>query len=467
MDRVVSFAQWINALTRAKISLYLHTLARLAFAATVVLIPFRLRIVLMSRPFESIYRDYLDFLFFASDAFLIATLIFWMISLVLQKQRVTFGHFFLSVPLGGLTVMAIFTSAFSVDPLLSIYHSIRLLALAGFYLYILNETKSLIWVFLPVALQVFVQAVIATVQILNQHSLGLTSLGELELDPAWGGISIVWAEGIRSLRAYGLSDHPNILGGCFAFALLLLAGGYPNAPAKWRAPIGSLFAFGSLGLLLTFSRAAWLALGGGMLLIAVLLLRTRQTRALVDEAGLIGAALILVLPFAWQNASYLGVRLNYADSFNNVGTENRSLIERNTLNDAANKIFADHALTGVGVGTLPIAMRNTYPYFPFQYQPAHIILLDVAAETGIFGALFYFLLILTPWAALWLNRARLDFSIELIGVSAVLLALTVVGFFDYYTWLLAPGRLWQWMAWGLWGAIYRESLRAQVLSQII
>ncbi len=460
MDRVVSFAQWINALTRAKISLHLQTLAQLAFATTVVLIPFRLRMVLMSRPSEPIYRDYLDLLFFISDAFLIATLIFWMISLVLQKRRVTFGPSFLSVPLGGLTAIAIFTSAFSLDPLLSIYHSIRLLMLAGFYLYVLNEIKSLRWLFLPVALEIFIQAVIATVQILNQHSLGLRSLGELELDPAWSGISIVWAEGVRSLRAYGLSDHPNILGGCFAFALVLLAGRYPNAPAKWRALVGSLFAFGALGLLLTFSRAAWLALSGGLLLIAVLLLRTRQTRALVDELSLIGAALILVLPFAWQNASYLGVRLNYADSFNNVSTENRSMIERITLNDAANKIFADHALVGIGLGTLPIAMRNTYPHFPFDYQPAHIALLDVAAETGIFGALFYFLLILTPWAALWLNRARLNFSIDLIGVSAVLLALTLVGLFDYYTWLLAPGRLWQWMVWGLWGATYRESLRA-------
>ena len=45
----------------------------------------------------------------------------------------------------------------------------------------------------------------------------------------------------------------------------------------------------------------------------------------------------------------------------------------------------------------------------------------------------------------------------LIGVSGALLAVTLIGLFDYYTWLLAPGRLWQWLAWGLWGSVYRNT----------
>jgi hypothetical protein len=39
---------------------------------------------------------------------------------------------------------------------------------------------------------------------------------------------------------------------------------------------------------------------------------------------------------------------------------------------------------------------------------------------------------------------------------ALLLSITIVGFFDYYTWLLVPGRLWQWLAWGLWAAAYKQ-----------
>jgi len=56
--------------------------------------------------------------------------------------------------------------------------------------------------------------------VIHQGDLGLQLLGEYRLDPAWEGVSIVWMEGLRTLRAYGLSDHPNILGGSLAFALI-------------------------------------------------------------------------------------------------------------------------------------------------------------------------------------------------------------------------------------------------------
>jgi len=85
-------------------------------------------------------------------------------------------------------------------------------------------------------------------------------------------------------------------------------------------------------------------------------------------------------------------------------------------------------------------------------------MLEAAAETGLFGALFYMLAVLGPWLGLWLRRKRLTFGPALIGTSALLLAVTVVGFFDYYPWLLAPGRFWQWLAWGLWAAMYQISL---------
>ena len=146
------------------------------------------------------------------------------------------------------------------------------------------------------------------------------------------------------------------------------------------------------------------------------------------------------------------------DSFNLVAIETRSVTERVTLNEAANRIFADHALLGIGIGGLPQALRIAEPDFAFNYQPAHIAFLDAAAETGIFGGLDYLLVLVGPWIALWFYRRRLVFSPELVGVSGLLLALTLVGLFDYYTWLLAPGRLLQWMAWGLWAVAFTQSL---------
>jgi O-antigen ligase len=445
---------------RHKLSAHLRRLARLTLGATIILIPFRYRIPFLARPFPPVYQDYTDFLLFASDIFLIATLSLWLLSLALEPRPITRGPLFLSGPIFGLTVMGWVSIPFSVDPSLSAYHALRLIALGGLYLYLLNELTSLPQIIFPVILQVFIQAVIGVAQIIRQHSLGLTSLSELTLDPAWSGVSIVWAEGVRSLRAYGLSDHPNILGGCLAFALILIAAWYADAEARWpgwRTPVGALFALGGLALFFTFSRAAWLGLGSGMALSLALLARTRQTRALVDWFSLLGAALIVVLPFAWQNAAYLGVRLNVGNSFTNVPIENRSIAERETLTAAVNKLFADHALTGVGLGSIPTALRKADPDFPFNYQPAHNVLLNVSTETGMLGALFYLGVLFGPWLALWLRRKQLIFSPAFIGVSGTLLAVTLVGFFDYYTWLLAPGRLWQWLVWGVWGALYQRS----------
>jgi len=82
--------------------------------------------------------------------------------------------------------------------------------------------------------------------------------------------------------------------------------------------------------------------------------------------------------------------------------------------------------------------------------------LDAAVETGILGAAFYLALLLAPWFAFYLNR-RMKFRPDLIATTGVLLSLTIVGFFDYYTWLLAPGRIWQWLAWALWARFYADA----------
>jgi hypothetical protein len=54
--------------------------------------------------------------------------------------------------------------------------------------------------------------------------------------------------------------------------------------------------------------------------------------------------------------------------------------------------------------------------------------------------------------------AHLAFAAALVGTSGLLLALTLVGLCHYYTWLLVPGRLWQWLAWGLWAVAFQSAL---------
>jgi O-antigen ligase len=174
--------------------------------------------------------------------------------------------------------------------------------------------------------------------------------------------------------------------------------------------------------------------------------------------GLVGAGLALISPFLWWNAEAIGVRLNWQGSFEQVAHENQSVGERALLNQAAVQIFQDYPWTGTGLSTFPYALREKFPDLPVNYSPAHLVFFDAAAELGAFGALAYAGISLFPWAALWLKRKQLVITPELVAASALLLAITAASFFDYYPWFQNPGRLWQWMAWGLWGMIYHRSL---------
>lgn len=450
----------LRQVIRQRIALGCHKLAHLSFAATVILIPFRMRQVLVARPIPPIYHDYTDLILFASDLFLLATLASWILGLALQPHRLKAGPLFLSAPILGLCVVSAVSAVTSVDPAISAYHVIRLVGLTGLYFFALNEV-SLNQLILPVALQACIQAMVGIAQVLQQHSLGIDSLQELALDPSWSGVSVILADGIRTLRAYGLTDHPNILGGCLAFGLLWMGAWYAGSRTRWHTLLTVAFSLSTLGLLLTFSRSAWLALAGGLGAIIFLFVATRQGEPLARWLSLAGAAMILLVPFLWHNLPYLGVRLNANDAFGQVTLENRSLSERDYLVQGTLEIWREHPLLGIGIGASPEAERLRYPdpnEFGADYQPVHVALLAVLVETGPIGAILYLAAMALPWFALAWNRKRLIFSPALIGMTGILLAVTVVGFLDYYAWLLAPGQLWQWLIWGAWGGVYTNSL---------
>jgi O-antigen ligase len=130
------------------------------------------------------------------------------------------------------------------------------------------------------------------------------------------------------------------------------------------------------------------------------------------------------------------------------------------LNDAANAMFIENPITGVGIGAFPVALQEQSPDFEYDYQPAHFVLLLAAAETGLLGALFYFLAITFPWVALWLSRNEPGLRLDFAAASAALAGVIVIGLFDYYPWLLAPGRLWHWILWGIWAGLYQRRRRS-------
>ena len=434
----------------------LGTLAKLSFFATLVLMPMRMRMVLLARPNGTLYRDYTDFLLFIPDITLLVTLTAWGLVKFADRKSIRFGPTYVWIPLAGLTVTSLLLVVFSVDRALSLVHAIRLGVLFLFYLYIVNEKISIVWITLAIALQGVLQAIVAIAQSVNQRSIGLEVLGEHVLDPLAAGVSIVSDGSDRFLRAYGLTDHPNILGGCLAFGLLVLLTMYLQGERKNSLLIGVPFVLMCVALLLTFSRAAWLAFLTGAGLIVGMDTWVHRGKNLKALSWLMLGTSLVMFPFIGANLDYVGARLNVGQSFENIRVESQSVNERTFLNTSANQIFVKHPITGIGLSASPVAMKNEYPEFPTYYQPPHFTLLVVALETGIFGATFYFLLMALPWVV-FLRRKRMWTNPNLVGTAGLLLAITMVGFFDYYTWFSAAGRLWQWLAWGLFVVAMEES----------
>jgi O-antigen ligase len=427
-------------------------LARIFFATTIILVPFRLRMTALSRPNPPVYGDYTDFLFFASDLSMLLTLIFWLPTLVLRRNKISFGPAHIWVPLLGLILAGWLSLANSLDGQLTIYHALRISALYLFFLFILNEIRWPEWVVIPVAFQLLIQSVVAIMQSLSQHDLGLQAFGEHKLDPVQLGTSVLESGSVRFLRAYGMSDHPNILGGCLALGLLILLAAFLRSRRSRAFAIALVFVPSSVALLLTFSRSAWIAFIFGSLLIMLGAGLQREINGLKRAAMLAFACLLAVGWFVARDWPYFAGRINVGDSFSTNRVEHGSMMERAFLFDMATGIFLDYPIVGVGLGVSVVAMREAYPVFPMSYQPPHFAILASALETGIIGAGFYLGLIFLPLIVFIRQRKHFLREPSSTAVLALFLALILIGFFDHYPWMLVPGRLLQWMVWGLWAA---------------
>ncbi|MBI3170068.1 MAG: O-antigen ligase family protein [Chloroflexi bacterium] len=427
---------------------FFKTSARLFFALTILSMPLRFRLVVWTRPFFPVYSDYTDFLLFANDLALSFTLVFWACSLIVEPRKVRVGNPFVWFLLACLTIAGWVSAFGSVDAILTRYHAVRFVVLLFFYLYIVNEITSAAWVLIPAALQGLTQAFVAIGQSFSQASLGLQRLGEHVLNPLVLGTSIIPVNGERFLRAYGLADHPNILGGCLTLVLVLLLTAVLYG--RQRQPIfaASVFMVIFPALLLTFSRSAWVSLfvAASFMVVCEALARRWDSLKRLILLGILSLA--VSVPVFLNDLSVFGQRVNSG----NVA-EDHPMNERAYLLEAGNALFVEHSAIGVGLGASPLAMKLRFENFRVNYQPPHFTPLISALETGVIGGGFYLLLFITPALTFLLRWRHYIESPLALGAFSLLFAISVVNLFDYYTWLYAPGRLWQWLAWGLYSAV--------------
>jgi hypothetical protein len=321
------------------------------------------------------------------------------------------------------------------------------------------DLRKISWI---IAGSMIIQAAIGMVQVMRGSSIGLMLMGERVLAPASYDVSLVSIPGGNILRAYGLADHPNILGGVLVCSLLIyLTSLLSSSITNIQSISLAVFSLGISGLLLTFSQSAWIA---GLIALAWFtwrLARSHNRKALYGLGMIMLAGAIILLPFLFSMSPYIMETLIPGSMMSQPAGEGQLSTQRATLNQAANQIFAGHALTGIGLGAFPTALFQSRPDFGYDIEPPHLSLLEAAAETGIFGAMFYLVLVIAPWPGMWLYRKRLVMTIPLIGTSAALLAMSIIGWMDYYPWLMAPGLIWQFILWGFWSKAFLQSMETR------
>lgn len=287
----------------------------------------------------------------------------------------------------------------------------------------LNETMraqpfppGLFWVLLTV---IFIQGSVSIGQFVTQHDLGLTWLGEPSLNPQIPGISVVYHNDARWLRAYGLNSHPNRLGLKLAIFLLMLWSYRHTVRGRWRVCFWVALLIGLGGLLTALSRSAWLALGSGGLIYVVAWVRERgwQKRPFLSLEYSIGT-LLLVVGLAL-------FALNYGDTITgrvarlDTPLESRSLVERTRDSDLALQIIQTQPWLGIGLGGFVSMAKELNPFAGI----VHNVPLLIAAEMGLLGLACWLMLLLLPLSHTHLIQ-------QYIPQTAVWLAFIVVAMFQ-------------------------------------
>jgi putative inorganic carbon (hco3(-)) transporter len=259
----------------------------------------------------------------------------------------------------------------------------------------------------------------------------------------------------RYMRAYGSFGQPNPFAGYLGLTLpvalsmsLWALGEWWRQDGERQAALwwGSFFGVATLmitaGLLASWSRGAWVGAAAGLMVVVAL--RSRRTAAAVGVllvaglfAGLFGSFRpdLVPAPLASRVAD-LPAYFGLADVLNQpVTDENFAVIERVAHWYAAGKMWELSPWVGVGPGNYAI----TYPQvrLPRWEEPlghAHNIYLNVLAETGLVGLLFFLLFWLVSLGWIWRTahacRSDRRGSALALGVLGIFVHATVHHLFD-------------------------------------
>lgn len=342
------------------------------------------------------------------------------------------------------------------DKLLALYYLGRLIEVVFLGVVIrqsgINLRKA-VAVFIAAA---FLQSLLAFCQFFTQYGFAAKWLGMAVHDPKELGTSVVEAGDSRYLRAYGSLPHPNILGGFLAVAYLFLLGiSYnfrkklvKNVCDKQQKIWQSVLIYGAMpiifgGIMLTFSRSAWIGLAGGLIGAWILLIIKKIKSRHWEKLELINLFLFTVYTIIFFGFFALILNEPVLARLKSEGRlEEKSIGERELSLSDSRAIISHNWLFGVGIGNYTLATsqinkdNRLEKCSGCEQQPVHNLYWLIFGELGILGIAAYLLVlgavVKTGWQRYWREGN--------IFMTAII-PLLLIGLFDHYLWSLWPGLL--------------------------
>ncbi len=404
--------------------------ARFFLLTFLVLFPFQIRTLVFQLPFTPTgnFNEYTAFFLHLSDIALIGAFLAFGVALYRgEVKEIQYGSWPVTLTLILFLGLLMASIPFAAFPVVGFWKFLRFLEFFGLYILLVNQLvdrRQILRVFLYGML---FQSFLALLQYLFQSSVGLHFLGEAHLSPQEPGVAKVDFSGGKFLRGYGTFGHPNILGGMVAMALLW---GYYLFRKNMMVFLG-IGAFLILGLLFSFSRSAFLALGGGILVFISLSDKKIRFQHVLLWGSVV---LFLVVLFNLQDVLF--------DRFFG-GNDPNATVERLEYLDAGKSMLMAYPF-GIGLGHFTFIMQDfmIQSADPWLLQPVHNVVLLIMNEAGILAGGVFIGLLCVVFAQLLRGLkfekedAKLfaSISIALLGV------ITFIMLFDHYFFTLYAGQ---------------------------
>lgn len=390
----------------------------LFFYFFVLSIPLQLRIIFNSD------KAYIDYVFsyqkaifiYLSDILFLCFIIPWFVS---RKEKI-YGWKFLVLPI----LWSIFNVFHVKQYDLWLYGTVKIAEFWLIVLYIKNNSQVRDNALKLLIFSGLFQSFIGIYQFYSGHALGLRFIGEYLPNFADSGAARIAYGSVVKLRAYGTMPHPNVFGGFLALSLgILLYVSRETKSFKDRIIVSGGTFILLWGLLVSFSRSAWIAIALSVLTFLVWLVAKKQLKLAIFWIFLV---IVSCGTLAYFNRNYVFPRAT------DVGVNSQASTYRQEFNQLGFNLAKQHILNGVGTNQYIPTLQNTVEFEPWEYQPPHNVLLLILVEQGLIG-LFIWIYAAFELCFTW-NKFQL-FSIMTVTTLFVLMM------FDHYLITIQQGIL--------------------------